>query len=307
MRKLLFIILTLSATLYVKAQCNATATALGPTTFCQGSSVSLVAGAGDTYQWLESGAPVSGATNDTLVVNAAGSYSVVIDSAGCIDTSAAIVVTVNTVPAQPGPISGPGTACINSTQTFSVAAVPGATGYWWKGIGIYDTLLVPTITGPVPQPINHEYDNIMVSAVNNCGSSQFTGTILHVVGPPPGSTYTGGNPDVADLRGRVCPGNQYRLYIILHGAPAVPTDNYTLQWCLDNVPIPGATNWEHIITRGGNYSVKVTTDHCGTLSIPKKVFQDVPNSISISPTGPLSFCTGNATPLTVSFDFDRRK
>ena len=73
----------------------------GPTIFCQGSAVTLTAnggGAGSTYQFLNNGQPISGATSATFVASASGSYSVVITNAGvCSATSAAVPVTVNPI------------------------------------------------------------------------------------------------------------------------------------------------------------------------------------------------------------------
>ena len=71
----------------------------GPTTFCQGGSVVLTASggaAGATYQFLNNGQALAGATNATYTASASGSYSVVITNpGGCASTSAATPVTVN--------------------------------------------------------------------------------------------------------------------------------------------------------------------------------------------------------------------
>ncbi|GAA4055031.1 hypothetical protein GCM10022409_47730 [Hymenobacter glaciei] len=75
--------------------------ASGPTTFCQGGNVTLTAnggGAGSTYQFLNNGQAISGATTATFVASASGSYSVVITNGGvCSATSAATPVTVNPI------------------------------------------------------------------------------------------------------------------------------------------------------------------------------------------------------------------
>jgi type IX secretion system substrate protein len=74
---------------------TATATAGGPTTFCNGDSVQLTANTGTnyTYQWDLAGTAITGATASTYWAKAAGSYTVVIDSASSTATSSAIVVT----------------------------------------------------------------------------------------------------------------------------------------------------------------------------------------------------------------------
>lgn len=74
----------------------ATITASGATIFCQGDSVNLSAntGVGLTYQWKKNGTNLSGATSSIYIVNAMGSYTVVIDSNSCSKESNAISVTV---------------------------------------------------------------------------------------------------------------------------------------------------------------------------------------------------------------------
>jgi uncharacterized protein (TIGR02145 family) len=80
--------------------CTVTAsiTAAGNTTFCQGGSVVLNAntGTGLTYQWLNNGNNIAGATNASYTATTAGAYSVVVNnSPTCSATSAATTVTVN--------------------------------------------------------------------------------------------------------------------------------------------------------------------------------------------------------------------
>lgn len=78
----------------------ATATAAGPTTFCDGGSVLLNAttGTGFTYQWQQSGTNLSGATNSSYTVATSGSFTVIVDNGSCSATSSAVVVTVNPWP-----------------------------------------------------------------------------------------------------------------------------------------------------------------------------------------------------------------
>jgi hypothetical protein len=75
-------------------------TASGSTTFCTGDSVALQAHTGTstgyTYQWQLAGAPVTGATSAGYEAKAAGTYTVMIDSAGVTATSQNIVVTDTT-------------------------------------------------------------------------------------------------------------------------------------------------------------------------------------------------------------------
>ena len=71
-------------------------TAGGPTTFCQGSSVTLTARGAATYVWS------TGATTASIVVTTAGTYAVTgTTAAGCNGTSVATTVSVTPQPAQP--------------------------------------------------------------------------------------------------------------------------------------------------------------------------------------------------------------
>src|SRR5690606_25680319 len=85
----------------LSAAINAQISPAGPTTFCTGGSVVLNAtsGTGFSYSWLLNGTPISGATASAYTATTSGSYRIRIqNSVGCADTSAAVQVTVVTVP-----------------------------------------------------------------------------------------------------------------------------------------------------------------------------------------------------------------
>lgn len=68
---------------------STTITPSGATTFCNGSSVTLTAASGTNFLWS------TGATTQSIIATAAGSYSVSLtDPAGCNATSSPVVVTV---------------------------------------------------------------------------------------------------------------------------------------------------------------------------------------------------------------------
>ncbi|HPI11071.1 MAG TPA: CARDB domain-containing protein [Catalimonadaceae bacterium] len=74
----------------------ATITTPATTSFCQGGSLVLQAntGTGLTHQWQRNGSNLTGATNDQLTVNQAGSYTVVVTNAqNCPKTSEPVVIT----------------------------------------------------------------------------------------------------------------------------------------------------------------------------------------------------------------------
>lgn len=76
---------------------SASATPLGPTTFCAGGSVTLQAnsGTGLTYKWRRNGSFIAGATNITYTATTAGNYKVdVTNTNGCVKKSANVIVSV---------------------------------------------------------------------------------------------------------------------------------------------------------------------------------------------------------------------
>ncbi|OGX86484.1 hypothetical protein BEN48_12680 [Hymenobacter glacialis] len=156
------------------AQPVATLVAGGATTFCQGGSVVLTASggaAGATYQFLNNGQPVAGATNATFTASAGGSYSVVITNpGGCASTSAPTTVTVNP----------------QTTATFSYSA-----GAYCQNSGTTPT---PTITGTgggaftsAPAGLS---SNASTGAINLAASTSGTYTVTYSVGGPCPSTST---------------------------------------------------------------------------------------------------------------------
>jgi len=111
-----------SVTINVQAAPNAQITASGPTTFCQGNTVTLSASGGTTYSWS------TGATASSITVNSSGTYTVTA-SATCGSNSAQQTVTVNPVPTPT--ISGTQTIC--SGNTITLTASGGGTYSWNTG------------------------------------------------------------------------------------------------------------------------------------------------------------------------------
>ena len=116
----------------------ATITPSGPTSFCNGSTVTLSAntGAGYTYQWIRNGANVAGATSANYTVNKTGNYQVKITvPGGCFNTSATTNVTVFAAPK--ATITAPGGLDLCGTGSVMLKANLG-TGYTyvWKKNGV---------------------------------------------------------------------------------------------------------------------------------------------------------------------------
>jgi hypothetical protein len=109
------------------APSQATVTANGATTFCQGDSVALFASAGASYLWSP-----NNETSQSIVVNQSGNYSVQVTAAnGCTSVSNPIGVTVQSSAGSPAQITanGPTEFCIGGSVLLSSN---NATGNIWS-------------------------------------------------------------------------------------------------------------------------------------------------------------------------------
>ncbi|MCX6273826.1 MAG: T9SS type A sorting domain-containing protein [Bacteroidetes bacterium] len=129
---------------------TASITAAGATTFCSGGNVVLNAttGTGWTYQWKKNGSSIAGATSSSYTATTAGSYTCAVTNTCGTSTSAAIAVTVNSVPT--ATISSPTTVlCTGASIVITANSGTGLT-YQWKlnGVNISGaTLISYTATG----------------------------------------------------------------------------------------------------------------------------------------------------------------
>lgn len=125
-----------SVTVVVDPTPNATITASGPLSFCQGDNVVLTASGGGTYLWS------NGATTSSITVTASGSYDVTVTNAGgCSATSPAVNVTVNTLPAATLSASGPLTFCQGDDVTLTAS---GGSSYAWSNGATSSAITVTT-------------------------------------------------------------------------------------------------------------------------------------------------------------------
>ena len=116
---------------------SATVTLSGPTTFCQGGALVLNenSGTGQSYQWLNNGVNISGATSANYTASTIGVYSVVINNSfGCSSTSLSTNVSVISYP--PATIDSQGISVICNGGTILLSSNTG-TGltYQWRNNG----------------------------------------------------------------------------------------------------------------------------------------------------------------------------
>lgn len=131
----------------------------GSTSLCAGGSVLLTATAGNSYQWS------NGASTQTITVSQAGSYSVTVNQGnGCVNNSAATVVTVNPLPTASITAAGPTSFCQGGSVVLTASA---AAGYLWSN-GATTQSITATQSG------NY---TVTVTDANGCSNSSAATTV----------------------------------------------------------------------------------------------------------------------------------
>ena len=217
-----------------------TATPGGPTTFCAGGSVTLTSSAASGNQWRLNGNPIGGATNTTYPATASGSYTVTTtDGNSCTSAaSAAVVVTVNPLPATPTITpGGPTTFCAGGSVTLTSSAASG--NQWFLNGnpigGATNTTYPATAAGSY---------TVKTTDVNSCTSAASAATVV-TVNPNPNATITAPASVVKNSTGNVAS-------VANAGAGA------TYVWGITNGTITAGT---------GTASITFTAGAVGTLTL----------------------------------------
>ena len=152
----------------------------GNTTICGGTtqiySIAPVNGA-TSYTWtLPSGwSGTSTTTSITVTSGTAGGNIIVKSNNACgSSTNRTLFVTITALPATPGIISGNNSICSGTTQTYTIAAVNGATGYLWTLPSGWSGSSTST---SITTTVGNTSGNVSVLSVNNCGTSSTTRTL----------------------------------------------------------------------------------------------------------------------------------
>jgi len=140
----------------------------GTLSFCGGTTTTLNAGTGySSYVWS------TGATTQTIVVGTVGTFSVTVTNAnGCSATASATTTNTGTLPATPGPITGPAISSCNTVAVYSITAVANASHYVWTvPTGATITSGQGTISITVSFGAGFQGGYLVVAASNACGQS----------------------------------------------------------------------------------------------------------------------------------------
>jgi hypothetical protein len=166
-------------------------TMTGPTTVCAGTtntySVTAIPGA-TSYTWtLPNGWTGNSLSNSMTATAGANSGTIIVVANNTCGSSAAqtLIVTVQPLPFLTGPVTGNAPICEGSTNTYSVTPDPNATSYFWILPGGWSgnstTNSITTFAGGAG-------GNVLVMAINGCGSSNTVGLPVNVY-PIPSTAF----------------------------------------------------------------------------------------------------------------------
>jgi hypothetical protein len=196
----------------------------GTTSVCQGSShtysIAAVSGA-TSYAWfLPSG--WSGSSTSTSIDATAGAsggtISVTASNSCGTSNPATLSISVTALPAQPGSISGATSVCQGSSNTYSIAAVSGASSYTWSLPSGWSGSSTST---SIDATAGATGGTISVTANNSCGTSNPGTLSVSVSAIPPA-------PTVDEITQPTC--DQATGSVVLSGLPASGT------WTLTRTP-----------------------------------------------------------------------
>ncbi len=297
---------------------TATITPLGSTALCPGGSVVLQANPGSSYLWS------NGATSDSIVVSAAGTYTVTVTQFGnCYAVSTPVVVTQS---APVAAINGVLTICSGSNTTLTATA--GASYLWSTGattqsvsVGTSNTYTVTVTysggctatasvnvtanTNPVPSITGNnsicQGQSSTINAGSYAGYLWSTGATAATI-----NVNTAGNYSVTVTDANGCTGTaSFNLTV---NANPTPTITGVTSFCAGGNSTlnagggytnylwsGGATTQTINVTAGGNYAVTVTNAAGCTATTNKVITVNALPVPAIS--GPAGICPGASANL----------
>lgn len=242
--------------------CAATVTVSGPTEFCAGGSVTLNANTGlnYNYQWKRNGTNLNGATTSSYTATTSGSYAVFIAHDTCLgSTSAAVVITVDTLPVATTTPTGTVNLC-GMNATVDINANAGGYTYSW----IKDGNLISGATSNLYTADTDGVYNVIEVNANNCTDTSANITVIRHALPTP-----------------------HIAIAVNNGLTLSVSNTYTsYQWFRNGTTISGATNYSYHATINGTYSIQVTDgNNCSgndTLGVSGLAINNIVNSNGLS-------------------------
>ncbi|MFL6245950.1 MAG: hypothetical protein ACJ74H_08005, partial [Thermoanaerobaculia bacterium] len=263
---------TLTAT--VAAAPAATITPSGPTTFCQGGTVTLTASAGSGYLWS------NGATTQSITVSQAGVYTVTVSYANGCTRTASRSVFVQPLPDTTITPSGPTAFCQGGSVTLTA---PQSGNFLWS-------------TGATTRSITVSTAGTYSVTITSGSCSKTSDPVVVTVNAPPAAgihsaqIYDDNGSGTVTRTGdniQACGNPTVRLI-----AQALDP-SFTYSWST------GANTALIDVTTSGTYSVTVTTPSgCSTTSSVNVTYTAIPPKPTIATTGTELCPAGGSVTLT---------
>ena len=235
-------------------------TASGPTTFCSGGSVDLMASAGVSYLWS------TGGTSQAINVTTAGSYSVTITYAGgCTSVSSSVIVNLN-IPA-PASITASGPTTICQGDNLTLLASSGNSFLWSTGQ-----------TTPSISVVASGNYSVVVTDMNGCTSTSPNTTVT--VNPTPSTVITASGPTT------ICQGQNVTLT-----AAVASTYLWNTGATSQSITVNSSGNYSVILT---------SAQGCTANSVNTTVTVNPNGVAYITPSGPTTVCPGQTVTLNAN-------
>jgi gliding motility-associated-like protein len=235
--------------------------AFGPTTFCEGGSVSLFSSSSVNNTWNP-----TNETSNSIIVSTAGSYTVTVtNSAGCSSTSDAIQITTLSNPTAPIiSANGPTTFCIGNAVTLTS--------------DVTDNIVWNTsqTSSSISVSLQGSY-SVTLTDSNNCSTQS---NIIDVIVNNPGfASISGSN--------QYCEGGSTTLTAV---------NGTSFLWSPT-----GETTQSISVSNPGIYSVTITgVNGCTSIAAPVLVTAFANSPVTVSPSGTVQICDNGNVTLTSS-------
>jgi PKD repeat protein len=254
----------------------ATPVAANNITVCYGGNVTLQANpVGGATGYLWTGPNGFTANANTTLTNVAtyqsGTYYIQSESTtGCYSAPDSIVVQIDTIPAQPGNISGSTILCLGQQiGNFTVTLVPGATNYTWN-LPAGAVILAGNNSNSIAVDFTNWVGStalITVTVSNSCGSNQSAPfQVERYNNAVPANITVTGNTTICTDETTVLNANT--------------GSNLTYQWLLNGTIV--STNNSYTVDTGGTYilivtllngcqnsdTIQINEISCGTMDCP---------------------------------------
>jgi PKD repeat protein len=288
------IVLTWLLIAFITTNCySQTITPSGPLTFCQGGNVTLTASAGTSYQWLNNGNPIPGATAQSYIATASGSYAVTINNGSPVTTSpATVIVNPNPVPS----FTYTNNVCSGDAVPFNSTVAGGTAPFtyaWTFGGGGNETIANPAHIFNSFGCGNTNFGNTLtVTDVNGC-----IGTVTNAITikQAPDVQLTDQNifSPFNNCNNSPTPANPNYTITVNNATASACVTGFTLDWGdgspVVNAPVFPAT---HTYTQLGAFNLTFTgTGANGCVNAKKYVVANQTNpDIGLGTVGPLESC-----------------